>query len=345
MPATEDMWGLDASRTLQGDMTDLFYAKVGECQSLAAERTAAAFLFEGLIPEVPLTIDHYRAAVAWHKSGKIGDAELTALALILRLADGAPSVKRANVLQPFGPQAVRRTLEFIGVHSDTPGLPPLLELLTRHRLRGIKDMARLALLAWGVGRYPGCLAIGIVTPLELLLAQARGERQVGIGLPLGDFRDVDAGYPGGFTHHDLCHLAKFRGDLLDDAKVYQGQVGFFRALAELLAREPHLLDEWTVNSQPNVPPQATNGMDMTVVFADTNGDVRLLLTLFFARLLARGGVSKGGATAAFVSTYLWRLGMPPGDAAQAGGLWESQRAEFLQVVGDWFEVQGAACQA
>ena len=326
---------------LEGDMVGPFYMDVGPSGCERARKRAGAWLDSGEPPGESLTgcegedfdLEQYREAVARHRSGRLHDAELAGFALLLRLLASAKGKRRALVLEPVGNAESERLVERFGPLADWP---PFLRLFARHRLRGIKAMAHEALIGWGRGIYPGMLAIGKVTPLELLLAQARGQRQVGIGLPLAGFDAVDAGYPGGFIHHDLCHLAKFRGDPAGNGRIMAGQVGFFRALAPLVAAEPELLGA-AADGRP-----WPIGMDLTVVVADTNGDVRLLITLFLARILARRGIPTGPDAQSVISAYLMRIGLAHGSAAKAAELWSQQRAAALGLIGEHFEQSGRA---
>ena len=248
--------------------------------------------------------------------------------MMVRLDDEARRTTGRKILQRAGEPEAREIMAQLG----QPSLPPLLALLVRHRLRGIKGMARLALIGWGVGQFPGMLAMGRVSDAELLAVQAQGRRPVGVGLPGGDFGEVDGGYPGGFTHHDLCHLAKFRGPLGDDA-TYAGQLGSFVAFARVCAAEPELLER-----RPELPP----AMDLAVIASDTNGDVRLLATLFFARLVAR---APAAAPEQVVARYLTAMGLATSDAAATAQLYRSERAAFLTRVGAHFEAKGQALKS
>jgi hypothetical protein len=315
---------------IPGSMARAFYWNVAPTGSAAASAEVVALLEAGVFPAGGLGLEHYQEAVAWHRVGRIGDAELAAVALIARLSVEAAATTGRRVLQRVGAPEVTA----IRAHLRDAELPPVLELLVRHRLRGIKGMARLALLGWHVGLYPGILAMGAVTATELLAAQARGFRHVGIGLPEAGFATIDQEYPGGFIHHDLCHLAKFRG-ALSEPTVYAGQVGFFAAFSAAAALDPTLLE-----ARSDLPP----GMDLAVVATDTNGDVRLLLTLYLARRLARrahdGGPLGAAARESLVAVYLVELGMDSAAAARAAADYDSDRGAFLSAAGPWFEARG-----
>jgi hypothetical protein len=304
-------------RLIPGNMAEAFYAAIGPCGCPQAAAETRRMLREGQLPPRGTTVEHYREAVAWHRRGDASDAELVAVALLAHL--------KPRDYQPQSPPVAAATLARHGEQR----LPPLLRTLARVRLRRIKGMAQEALLGWAAGRYPGLLAMGQVTAAELLVAQAEGLRHVGVGLPLSGFETTDDGYPGGFTHHDLCHLAKFYGEPPDPSS-YAGQVGFFAAFRDLATSEPELLEH-----QADRPP----GADISLVASDTNGDVRLLLTLLLARLAARHGVS-GDAATALVGDYLQRLGVPSDEAREAAPVFGLARGAFLARIAPHFERRG-----
>jgi hypothetical protein len=306
-------------RLIPGDMAQAFYAAIGPCGCPQAAAETTLMLRDGKLPPRGTTVEHYQEAVAWHRRGEAGDAELVAVALLAHL--------KPRDYQPQSPRVAAATLARHGEQR----LPPLLRTLAHVRLRRIKGMAQEALLGWGAGRYPGLLAMGEVTAAELLEAQAEGLRHVGVGLPLSGFETADDSYPGGFTHHDLCHLAKFYGEP-PDPRSYAGQVGFFAAFRDLAAAEPELLER-----QTDLPP----GADISLVASDTNGDVRLLLTLLLARLAVRHGVS-GDAATALVGDYLQRLGVPADEARDAAPVFRVARGAFLARIAPHFERRGHA---
>jgi hypothetical protein len=137
------------------------------------------------------------------------------------------------------------------------GLPEgsALAELGAHRLRGLPEPARAAVIGIARGTHPARVEARPFTAREVLALQAEGRRCVSLlppGSPLGPYPSAFA-----FAAHDLDHLAKFF-----DPQHFAGQLGFFRmlhagvssGLAGLFARH----DEKLVT-------------DVETVGADTNG--------------------------------------------------------------------------
>lgn len=142
-------------------------------------------------------------------------------------------------------------------HARLEEFPPgsALAELASHRLRGLAEPARAAVIGLARGTHPARVEARPFTAREVLALQAEGRRCVSLlppGAPLGPYPSAFA-----FAAHDLDHLAKFF-----DPAHFAGQLGFFRmlhagvssGLAGLFARH----DDKLVS-------------DIETVGADTNG--------------------------------------------------------------------------
>jgi hypothetical protein len=100
-----------------------------------------------------------------------------------------------------------------------------LGLLATHRLRGLAEPARLAVVGLARGTHHARVEERPFTAREVLALQAEGRRCVSLmppGAPLGPYPSAFA-----FAAHDLDHLAQ-----LFDPLHFAGQLGFFRMLHE-----------------------------------------------------------------------------------------------------------------
>ena len=104
---------------------------------------------------------------------------------------------------------------------------PAVEIVSRHRLRGVGEAPCRALVHWANGERPVRLLFSAPTPRELLAMQARGVRCVSLLGELEATARDDAGLE--FAVHDLCHLEKFV-----DEEHHLGQLGFFRLVDSAL---------------------------------------------------------------------------------------------------------------
>lgn len=295
----------------------------------------AAIFATGHLPERALTRGHFDAALRLYFAGTISAAELASFSLLLHLATET-NKSPTGLWQSRG----RAPWPFALTDAQVGALPPLLRRLCAERLGRVKGVAHAALVGWQLGLYPGVLAFGAVSTMELLAAQARGRRYVGVHLPdalrvAGDGEDHH--YVGGFTCHDLCHLTKFmdpRGDpTLDDTwgrDYFYGQVGFFDALYELYREQPELVAETEKTT--------AQGLRLDLVATDMNGDVRFLWASFLARMLARAEARGPQQDLEVLVSTMGHFGL--GAHTELAPLFFGQRAEFLQRTAPLFVARG-----
>jgi hypothetical protein len=155
-------------------------------------------------------------------------------------------------LAPFAAQ--KRSAALI---SDCDVLPEL----NFSNVRGLRQDAQKALLWFAMGKYPGEVHDDEAPVCEVVRLQSLGTRPIGLG-----------GSKAQFALHDLCHLAKFRGDLghVADWHCYVGQVGFFHFLW-------HTWDTWAMWAQ---------NPDFAYALADMNGNPQFLWKSLFSRWTA-----------------------------------------------------------
>jgi hypothetical protein len=142
----------------------------------------------------------------------------------------------------------------------------LLTELNWANVRGLRQDAQKALLWFAMGRYPGIVQEAEAPVAEVVRWQALGFRPIGLG-----------GSKDQFALHDLCHLAKFRGDLARDSdrQSYIGQVGFFHFLWANW-------DIWSAWAEDK---------EFAYALADMNGNPLFLWKTLFARWSAASKVN------------------------------------------------------
>jgi hypothetical protein len=232
-------------------------------------------------------------------------------------------------------------------------LTPALRVFATRRVRGVREAARRALLAWGRGGRPVDLRLDIPGPREVLAHQARGRRYVSlvddpIALGHGDPRHPDG---LSFALHDLCHLEKFAAP-----PHHRGQVGFFRSVARALASPSLCALEQTFDSLWRA--------DRDHVIADMNGSPVFLFSVLKMRmnmavrrkLAAARGIpaptagpldpAERAALQPALIVLCQALGLPP-DLQRAGVLVSARRDHpaLAQRLLAHFEAEGAAVAA
>jgi hypothetical protein len=223
-------------------------------------------------------------AVGLHQQGQVTDPELVALHLIA------------------GVQAQHGKCWLGGIEPGHRPEQPLAQAMRHWRLRGIKPQATEALARWAEGKICAEVCCGEVTVRELVAAQARGFRYVGI-----------APEPA-FIAHDLCHLFRYyHRDInhvgIDDYHV--SQRGFFVLVQHLL---PRLQAAGWVSGE-----RYGGQAPLDHVVTDMNGDASFLHQALLSQLtdLMRSSVSADTIDPQVAAlSWIWEDFLPPADLAE-----------------------------
>lgn len=182
-----------------------------------------------------------------------------------------------------------------------PGAPDEIAVFARRRVCGIPDVVARGILAWWDAGRPAIVIAEIPSAGEVLARQAGGARHVSLVDDARAREHGDARHPDGlsFALHDLCHLEKFV-----DPLHHAGQLGFFRACAQLDEHEPWRAIETTLDDVWR--------RDRDYVFADMNGSaiflfaaLKMKLAMALRRRLGQpyGGAVTSEERSAAVSAY------------------------------------------